>query len=335
MHDWLQRVWYQRGRSGIVLVPLSWLFALSVALRRWLYSIRVLRSFEVGRPVVVVGNVTVGGTGKTPLTLWIAERFAERGRRVGIAMRGYGASASAPRLVALPTTATEVGDEALLAACRNVALVAVGHDRVAVARLLVDQGCDLIILDDGLQHLRMQRQYEIAVVDAERGFGNGRLLPAGPLREPASRLDSVDAVVINGSATPVQGIRMTLDAHEAISLADGRTRRPLGAFKDSRVHAIAGIGNPGRFFATLRAHGLDPIEHAFPDHAALRSEDIVFDDGLAVLMTEKDAVRCAASADARHWFVPVSATFTETDAARLLGGISKAAERAIEAGAEP
>lgn len=327
MHDWLQRVWYERARSGIVLVPLSWLFALAVALRRWLYGRGVLRSFDVGKPVIVVGNVTVGGTGKTPLTLWLAERFGERGRRVGIAMRGYGANASAARLVTLPTTTAEVGDEALLSACRNVALVAVGHDRVAVARLLVENGCDLIIADDGLQHLRLQRQFEIAVVDAERGFGNGRLLPAGPLREPATRLNSVDAVVINGATTPVQGMHMTLDARDAISLADGRTRRPLSAFAGARVHAVAGIGNPRRFFATLRAHGLDPIEHALPDHAALRPEDIVFEDELAVLMTEKDAVRCAASADARHWFVPVSAIFSQADAARLLGGVSKAAQR--------
>src|SRR5262245_51707860 len=230
MHDWLQRVWYEKARGGFVLLPLSWLFRLLVALRGWLYGAGVLPSFDVGRPVVVVGNVTVGGTGKTPLTLWLAERFAERGRKVGIAMRGYGSRASAPRLVTLPTTTAEVGDEALLAACRNVALVAVGRDRVAVARLLAGQGCDLIIADDGLQHLRMQRQFEIAVVDAARGFGNGRLLPAGPLREPAARLNGVDAVVINGTATPVQGMHMTLDARDAFSLIDGRTRRPLGAF---------------------------------------------------------------------------------------------------------
>lgn len=327
MHDWLQRVWYQRARGGFVLVPLAWLFAVVVALRRWLYGAGVLRSFDVGRPVIIVGNLTIGGTGKTPLTLWLAERFGERGKRVGIAMRGYGASSSAPRLVTLPTTTTDVGDEALLVACRNVALVAVGHDRVAVARLLVEQGCDLIIADDGLQHLRLQRQFEIAVIDAERGFGNGRLLPAGPLREPTARLHSVDAVIINGTTTAVHGMHMTLDARDAISLADGRTRRPLSAFAGARVHAVAAIGNPGRFFSTLRAHGLAPIEHPFPDHAALRPEDIVFEDALAVLMTEKDAVKCAASADARHWFVPVFASFSQTDAARLLGGVSKAAER--------
>lgn len=327
MHDWLQRVWYERARSGIVLVPLSWLFALAVALRRWLYGKGVLRSYDVGRPVVIVGNLTVGGTGKTPLTLWIAEKLCERGARVGIAMRGYGASASAPRLVTLPATAEDVGDEALLSACRNVAHVAVGHDRVAVARLLVEQGCDLVIADDGLQHLRLQRQFEIAVVDGERGFGNGRLLPAGPLRESVERLHSVDAVIINGTATPVHGMHMTLEARDAISLADGKTRRPLAAFAGGRVHAVAGIGNPGSFFATLRAHGLDPIEHPFPDHAALRREDIVFDDALAVLMTEKDAIKCAAWAETRHWFVPVVAGFSQTDAARLLGGVSKAAER--------
>lgn len=327
MHDWLQRVWYQRARGGFVLVPLSWLFAAAVALRRWLYSRGVLRSYDVGRPVIIVGNVTVGGTGKTPLTLWLAEKLCERGLRVGIAMRGYRADASAPRLVRLPATAEEVGDEALLAACRNVAQVAVGHDRVAVAALLVEQGCDLVIADDGLQHLRLQRQFEIAVIDGERGFGNGRLLPAGPLREPVTRLHDVDAVVINGPATPAHGVHMTLEARDAVSLGDGRTRRPLGAFVGGKVHAVAGIGNPGSFFATLRAHGLDPIEHPFPDHAALTRADIVFDDALAVLMTEKDAMKCAAWAEPRHWFVPVVAGFSQADAARLLGGVSKAAER--------
>lgn len=327
MHAWLQRVWYQRTPSGLVLLPLSWLFAAAVAVRRWLYRAGTLRTFDVGRPVIVVGNVTVGGTGKTPLTLWLAERFAERGVQVGIAMRGYGASTTSPRLVTLAATAADVGDEALLSACRNVAKVAVGHDRVAVARLLVGQGCGLIIADDGLQHLRLARQFEIAVIDGDRGFGNGRLLPAGPLREPQARLHSVDAVVINGTATVVPGMHMTLEAHDAIALVDGKTRRALGAFAGQRVHAVAAIGNPRHFFATLRAHGLDPIEHPLPDHAALRREDIVFDDALPVLMTEKDAVKCVGLADERHWLVPVAATFSQADAARLLGGVSKAAER--------
>lgn len=193
MHDWLQRVWYGGARSGLVLVPLSWLFGLLVATRRWLYRIGFLRTHRAAVPVVVVGNLTVGGTGKTPLAVWLATRLRERGVRPGIVLRGYGREGGEAQLVLAGSSAASVGDEALVLARRCDCPVAVGADRVAAARLLTE--VEVIIADDGLQHLRLARDVEIGVVDGMRGFGNGRLLPAGPLREARRRLQSVDAVV--------------------------------------------------------------------------------------------------------------------------------------------
>lgn len=316
MYEWLQRVWYGGARGGVLLVPLGWLFRGLVALRRALYRVRLLPSYAVGRPVIVVGNITVGGTGKTPLTLHLAALLRGLGMRVGVASRGYGGSSRTPRLVQPDDDPALVGDEPLLIAQRRDATVAVGADRVEVARLLVEQGCDVVIADDGLQHLRLRRDVEIAVVDADRSLGNGRLLPAGPLREPAARLQTVDAVVINGGAPRGAEVGMRLVALDAVPVAGGRPR-PLGEFAGQRVHAIAAIGNPARFFALLREHGLVPIEHALPDHAVPAATDLRFDDDLPVLMTEKDAVKCRRLADQRHWAVRVAATIREADAARL------------------
>lgn len=313
MHDWLQRVWYGGARSGIVLVPLAWLFALLEAARRFLYRAGILRTRYVGVPLVVVGNLTAGGTGKTPLTLWLAARLRDQAMRPGIVLRGYGKSREKVQLVGQDSSAEAVGDEALVLFRRSQCPVAVGADRVAAARLLVAQGVDVIIADDGLQHLRLGRDVEIAVVDATRVFGNGRLLPAGPLRESRNRLESVDAVVVSGSRSGeehvfpnVNRFGMLLEPQAAVSLKTGQ-RRPLRDFALRPVHALAAIGNPARFFEMLRSLDLEPIEHSFPDHAALRREDIDFDDGLDVLMTEKDAVKCGRFAGTRHWYVPVDA----------------------------
>jgi tetraacyldisaccharide 4'-kinase len=311
MHDWLQRVWYGGARSGLVLLPLSWLFALVVATRRLLYRMGVLRTHRAGVPVVVVGNLTVGGTGKTPLTVWLAARLGERGVRPGIVLRGYGRTGTRPQLVQADSSAEAVGDEALVLMRRCRCPVAVGTDRVAAARLLKD--VDVIIADDGLQHLRLGRDVEIGVVDGMRGFGNGRVLPAGPLRESRQRLHSVDAVVVNGSRTGEEHVvpnpnrfGMMLEPRAAVSLQDGRSR-PLREFALRPVHAVAAIGNPARFFALLRSHDLEPIEHALPDHAPITRGNVDFGDGLDVLLTEKDAVKCAALPGLRLWYVPVDA----------------------------
>jgi len=311
MHDWLQRVWYGGARSGLVLVPLSWLFGFVVATRRLLYRVGVLRAHRANVPVVVVGNLTVGGTGKTPLTVWLAARLRERGMRPGIVLRGYGRVSSRSQLVQADSSAESVGDEALVLSRRCQCPVAVGADRVAAARLLTD--VDVIIADDGLQHLRLARDVEIGVVDSMRGFGNGRLLPAGPLRESRARLHSVDAVVVNGSRAGEEHVfpnpnrfGMMLEPRAAVSLQDGQSR-PLREFALRPVHAVAAIGNPARFFALLRSYDLEPIEHGLPDHAPIARRDVDFGDGLDVLMTEKDAVKCKAAPGLRLWYVPVDA----------------------------
>ncbi len=332
-YDWLQRVWYGGARSGVVLMPLSWLFRLAVSLRRALYGMAVLPSYAVGKPVVVVGNISVGGTGKTPLTIALAARLAARGLRVGVASRGYAGAGGPPRIVRADSDARDVGDEPLLIAQSGHAVVAVSADRVAAARLLVEQGCDVILADDGLQHLRLRRDVEIAVVDGERSLGNGRLLPAGPLREHARRLRTVDAIVVNGGPPPtaIAGhepmaagggsvVRMSLEATETLPLVPGGVARPLENFAGQRVHALAAIGNPQRFFALLRRHGIEPVEHPLPDHAPLDATALRFDDDLPVLMTEKDAVKCrraSAIADRRHWVVRVAPVFESGGLERL------------------
>jgi tetraacyldisaccharide 4'-kinase len=317
MHRWLQRVWYDDAASGIVLRPLSWLFALLVALRRILYRVGLLHSHAVGKPVIVIGNLTVGGTGKTPLTVWLAQHLHARGLKPGIVTRGYKRQGDTPRIVTAQAAYEEVGDEALLLARRSGCPVAVGADRVATARLLIGQGVDVILADDGLQHLALERDFEIAVVDGARRFGNGRLLPAGPLREPAGRLTEVDAVIVNGVAASAGEIPMSLRPGDAVPLAGGASRQ-LRSFADGPVHAVAGIGNPERFFKMLEAAGLQVIRHAYRDHQALQHSDIVFGDGRAVLMTEKDAVKCEGFAGPEHWFVPVDAVIPPNDAILLL-----------------
>ncbi len=317
LHDWLQRVWYANHPAGVILLPLGWLFGVAVRLRQWLYRAGVFPTVDVGRPVIVVGNVSAGGTGKTPLTLWLALQLRAAGLRPGIVLRGYGGSARVPRLVSADAKVAEVGDEALLLARRSGCPVAIGADRVAAARLLAEGKADVIIADDGLQHLRLGRVAEFVVIDGERRFGNRRLLPAGPLREPLRRLETVDALVVNGDRVIEQEIPMGLTATDAITLIGG-SRRALSHFAPGPVHALAAIGNPSRFFRLLETHGVRVIPHALPDHRRLTREDLEFGDSLPVLMTEKDAVKCESFAERRHWFVPVDAVFDAEDGRGLL-----------------
>jgi tetraacyldisaccharide 4'-kinase len=319
--------WYGERASPSLLEPLAWAYGAVVAVRRRAYAARWLSSERVGKPVVVVGNLTVGGTGKTPLTLWLARALGAQGMRVGIVARGYGGRGGrAPRAVDAGSDWRDVGDEPLLLARRSGCPTVVGGDRVAAARALAAR-VDVILADDGLQHLRLARACEIVVVDGARGFGNGRLLPAGPLREPLARLAQADAVVVNGSAThgsiaarlaPLAPLVMSLAAHEAHGVRAGAPRRLLTEFGAQRVHAVAGIGNPARFFATLRAAGLEPLEHAFPDHHPFIAAELEFGDQLPVLMTEKDAVKCATFSNPRLWYVPVTAELSAADAHKLL-----------------
>ncbi len=339
----LSRLWYEQPPGVSVLQPLSWLYGAAVSARRAAYSLGWVRSHAVGKPVIVVGNLTVGGTGKTPLTVWLANRLRERGLAVGLVSRGYGRERTDLRVVTRDCSWEEVGDEPLILHERTGCMTIVATDRVAGATALVARGAQVIIADDGLQHLRMQRDCEIIVVDGARGFGNGRMLPAGPLRESGSRARSADLLVMNGGAEgeaprgvppelAAAALRMRLVAGEARQVRDPGQARPLEAFAGRPVHAVAGIGNPQRFFADIRSRGLEVIEHPFPDHHALSAADLDFGDGLAVLMTEKDAVKCRDLAQQRVWYVPVEATFSDTDSRRLLERVTRKIESLVPTG---
>jgi tetraacyldisaccharide 4'-kinase len=319
---WLQQRWYA-ARAPWYLLPFAALFGGIVALRRAAYRHGLLASAHPGVPVVVVGNLTVGGTGKTPFTLWLATALRARGVRVGIASRGYGGSTQGPEMVEPAGSAARYGDEALLLAQRAGVPVCVARRRLEAARHLVADGCELVLADDGLQHLALRRDLSILVVDAARGFGNGELLPAGPLREPLSRIAEADAIVVQGSAPLAAMARhplvipMSLQPGLLRALRGGEEQR-LASWAGRRVHAVAGIGHPQRFFRLLRAAGLEPVEHAFADHHPFTAQDLAFADELPVLMTEKDAVKCQPFADGRMWCLPVAAQPDPAGAARLL-----------------
>jgi tetraacyldisaccharide 4'-kinase len=304
----LQSIWYGARAPSVWLRALSMLFGMLSGLRRRLYAKGLLPRLRLPVPVVVVGNISVGGTGKTPLTIALVEALRERGFKPGVVSRGYGGSTREPMLLDAQTTPELSGDEACLIRRATQAPVAVGRDRAAAARLLFGKGdVDVIVADDGLQHYRLRRDVEVCVIDGERRFGNGRLLPAGPLREPVSRLQSVDFRVCNGGQAQAGEVPMRLAGDTAVGLLDPSRKRPLRDFAGQRVHAVAGIGNPQRFFATLRALGIDLVEHPFPDHHAFTVSDLAFGDAAPVLMTEKDAVKCAAFAQATWWSVPARA----------------------------
>lgn len=292
----------------LLLLPLSAIFCLVSAVRRLLFRIGLLRVVDLDVPVIVVGNISVGGTGKTPLVIWLAEKMQQLGFKPGIVTRGYGGNSRQwPREVAPDTQASEVGDEALLLRRRTGCPVYAGPDRSTVAqRLLADHPCDLIISDDGMQHYALGRDLEIAVIDGARRFGNGLCLPAGPLRERRGRLAETDLVLINGAGNGDQH-RMRLSAAEAVAL-DGRGEsRALDAFISGPVHAVAGIGHPERFFNMLEEAGLTLHRHPFPDHHPFSADDLQAFEDQTVLMTEKDAVKCELFAHPGHWYVPTTA----------------------------
>ena len=315
--------WYRKSLWLWLLWPLSLVFCLLVVLRGVFYRTGLLRSERLPVPVIIVGNITVGGSGKTPLVLWLADFLKKNGYRPGLISRGYGGDAASwPQAVSTDADPRVVGDEALLLARRSGCPMVVGPDRVAAARkLLAEHQVDVIISDDGMQHYRLGRDIEIAVLDGERRLGNGLCLPAGPLREPAMRLESVDFVVANGAARKGEW-PMQLEPGEALPLK-GAEGKSLSSFAGTKLHAIAGIGNPSRFFDSLRAHGIEPKEHPFPDHHPYGQGELDFDDETPVLMTEKDAVKYLDYAGERHWYLPVHAHLPDEFGKRLLAVLEK------------
>ena len=364
----IEHFWYRVRPAHLALYPLSVLFGAALGVRRTLYARGVLRSQQMPVPVIVVGNLTVGGSGKTPLTLWLAQRLRAAGHRPGIVTRGYRGSERLQE-VHPHSAPAQAGDEAVLLARRAGCPVFAGRDRVAAARALLraHSACDVLLSDDGLQHYRLARAFEIAVIDGARGFGNGLLLPAGPLREPRSRLREVDAIVVNTGVVhagvvnagvvnagvvnagvanggafnagvanaagtepsvigagvdltglPVPSYAMRLEGERLVNLKHPARAVPLSDFAGRSVHALAGIGHPRRFFAQLEGAGLSVAPHPFPDHFAFAPDDLAFAGDAPLLMTEKDAVKCAAFARESWWYLPVTAQVDPALAALLL-----------------
>lgn len=319
----IQRIWYDGLAPPLWLRALVPVYKALRALHLAPYRCGWRKPARLAVPVIVVGNLTAGGSGKTPLVIALVEALRARGFKPGVVSRGYGGSQREPLLLDDLPLPQRVGDEPCLIRQRTGAEVVVGRDRARAAVLLLERGVDLVIADDGLQNPSFARDLEICVIDGQRRFGNGRLLPAGPLREPLARLDDIAFRICNGGAAQGGEIPMRLAGDMAVAVAPSAATRPLQAFSGQRVHAVAAIGHPERFFSSLRAHGIDVVAHAFADHHAFAPADLAFGDDLPVLMTEKDAVKCTRFGGANHWCVPVRAelpaTFFDAVAARLNG----------------
>ena len=305
---WLEDAWYKEMYISSGFMAFSMLYDDVMRARRFLYRKGIYQKTKLAVPVIVVGNITVGGTGKTPLTLWLARLLRQEGFKPGIISRGYGGETDlSPQWVDQQSQPSVVGDEAVLMARRADCPIVVGSERAKAAQLLLDKAeCDVIISDDGLQHYALERDIEIAVIDGERRFGNGYTLPCGPLREPIERLQEVDFIVVNGDAVEDNEFSMVMKGHVFINMAT-KEEKLLNEFSGIECHAVAGIGNPQRFFNVLEREGIKVESHAFQDHYHFTAEDIRFDDQKPVLMTEKDAVKCEDFATDQHWYLPIKA----------------------------
>lgn len=324
MNDWITQHWYRNGPVAFSLLPLSSLFC---ALAKWRRARLEAKAVQPPRPVpvIVVGNISVGGTGKTPMVIWLVEFLRAHGYTPGVVSRGYGGDAKErPLLVDGRSDARVTGDEALLIARRTAVPVWVCRDRVkAIESLLEDSKVDVVISDDGMQHYRMARDIEIAMIDGARRFGNELCLPSGPLREPLDRLDEVDFRVVTGSLADDDEFPMELEGKELVNLRSPGKRLLLSALEDVRVNAVAGIGNPARFFFALESAGLQVERHPFPDHHSYRKEDFDFGNERMIVMTEKDAVKCGVFADERFWYLPVEARPDPEFALKLLNRLKE------------
>ena len=318
LYKWIHKVWYENAISGLILIPFSGIYLIIIKFKEFLYRCNFLLSNKVKVPVIIIGNITAGGTGKTPIVIWLANELKIRGYSPGIISRGYGGrKVNLPTIVDIESDPSIVGDEPILIARRSRCPVAVDTNRVRSSMMLIENGVDVIISDDGLQHTQLQRDFEICVIDGSLGFGNYRLIPSGPLRELPSRLRKVDQILVNGKNNFQNSESFELEALDANRL-NGTLCKPLSSFKDKTVHAVAGIGNPRRFFELLKSFKINIIEHSFRDHAVFNAEDLNFDDQLEILMTEKDAVKIGKNIDDKFWFIPVEVSMEKSTSADLI-----------------
>ncbi|VAW52144.1 Tetraacyldisaccharide 4'-kinase [hydrothermal vent metagenome] len=317
----LQHYWYQSGFLATFfswsLLPLSFLYCVVTFIRRKLYQLKFKKSYSANVPVVVIGNIVAGGSGKTPLLIAICEFIKNNGFKAGVVSRGYGSNVVGVKQVQANDSAAQAGDEPLMIYQRTGVPVVISADRVAaVDYLLKKNQCDIVLSDDGLQHYRMQRNIEIAVIDASRGFGNGFCLPAGPLRERVSRLNDVDIIAYNGvteqarsEATEIRSYALRII--DVYHLSDGR-HVALSSFSNKCIHAVAGIGNPSRFFTQLKKNGIELIEHAFSDHHRYTQADFLTWGNDCIVMTEKDAVKCNHLSLPDAWVISVTAELSKS-----------------------
>jgi tetraacyldisaccharide 4'-kinase len=322
LDDIAETCWYSGSWLSVLLLPFSWVFAGITLVRRFLYDKNILPRPQLPVPVIVVGNISVGGTGKTPVVAWLAKQLAAQGYRPGIVSRGYGGSYQGPpRLVVADDDPAVVGDEPLMLVQQTGLPVCIAADRVAAVQAIAAQDVNVVIADDGLQHYRLRRVVEWVVVDGERALGNGRLLPAGPLRESAQRLKHVDAVLLNGNNSGLNGVAFNLEGADIVSINDGG-RRSLSAFSGARVWALAGIGNPQRFYRRLEKAGLVLDLVPVSDHGVLDLHKLIGEREQPILMTEKDAVKYQRNPPAGVWFLQVEAVFEPAEAANLLQSVT-------------
>jgi len=309
----LDTYWYNSNLVALLLRPLSWFYCLLVYIRKKLYELNLKKSFSVDKPLIVVGNIAIGGSGKTPLLIALCNFLQSKGYEPGVVSRGYGGSVTGVKQVSKNDAASLVGDEPLMIHQKTNVPVVVGADRVAAVEYLLSHNkCDVVLSDDGLQHYRMARALEICVVDSIRGHGNGYCLPAGPLREPLSRLKDIDIVVYSAVNSDVAASDVDSYSLEFVALnrLNSDQQSAVSSLIGKTAHAVAGIGHPARFFQQLRDNGLTIVEHAFPDHHTYQESDFSGWNKECIIMTEKDAVKCGGFSLADAWFVNVQAKFS-------------------------
>ena len=304
----VDRVWYSKNTLSLLLLPISWIYIIIVKIRSVLYRVGIIPISKINVPIIVVGNITAGGTGKTPLVIWLANYFKNKGFLPGIISRGYGGKyLSNIEFVHSNSDPLLVGDEPLIIAKKCNCPVAVAKKRVRAAKELVSKyNCNIIISDDGMQHYSLGRDIEIAVIDGQRRLGNGYCLPAGPLREPKNKLLNID-LIVSKYTSQISEYTMEYIYQDLISLAKPAKTISLSELRDMKVHVITGIDNPENFFSYLQTHKLELIIHQFPDHHIYEEHEVVFNDDLPIIMTEKDAVKCARYSNNNHWYIPIVA----------------------------